>query len=432
MSYKYNYNKKNQKQTTSNGNQMNDYGVKRNQQQDTEGLAGRATKRSPSVRNQRAIRSAKYQLSRIISKTQDKWTDREKNNFIWATDLLAEVGSKAASGGPTPDHKMTGAPNRDWMTANSKPTWKVERAERPSTSHSAGGPTRDWTSGPTANKPATDWRMPAGQKNATFKKPIFKDEAHQAPKKERNIDAVNQAFGENVNNDLLYGISDMQNGDSKLTAENWRILTGKIAEEILSLITKNPKATPPTFTEVGWHAGGTKLIECHNQDSVDFLVKVIPKIKCLWPNARLVLNHWSKIPLRPRARAWLPPGPSDPGQILKLLISQNPGVPMDNWNIIKAEKPEESGRLVSFLINEESLRLVKGKEIKLNYIMSQVTLKVQERCLGNMYITVKEPEIGTSVMPPADTEGGKREDTTESDDSSNADFDVTIKKEPQD
>ncbi|GBP07846.1 hypothetical protein EVAR_71050_1 [Eumeta japonica] len=85
--------------------------------------------------------------------------------------------------------------------------------------------------------------------------------------------------------------------------------------------------------------------------------KCIAKISEAWEGLSLKLIPAEEIPMRPRARVWLPKVTWDSSKILECLKLQNPDIHTDEWSVIRIEKADTNLCLILAITEESSAEL---------------------------------------------------------------------------
>ncbi|XP_065355994.1 putative mediator of RNA polymerase II transcription subunit 26 [Calliphora vicina] len=95
--------------------------------------------------------------------------------------------------------------------------------------------------------------------------------------------------------------------------------------------------TAPRFDSGEIHRG-YRVIKCMDEFSKDFLSKCIAKISGALEGLSLKQIPAQEIPMRPRARIWLPKMATDAHKLVECLKLQNPDIHTDDWSIIRTEQ----------------------------------------------------------------------------------------------
>lgn len=110
--------------------------------------------------------------------------------------------------------------------------------------------------------------------------------------------------------------------------------------------------------------------------SKEFLGKCIAKIGDTWDGLSLKLIPAADIPLRPRARVWLPRMEIDRNKLLECLKLMNPEVPMDGWTVIRVEEPQDKCTTVVLSISEQGASALEKVGYKLSFGVREAKVKV--------------------------------------------------------
>ncbi|XP_037821028.1 uncharacterized protein LOC119610028 [Lucilia sericata] len=172
------------------------------------------------------------------------------------------------------------------------------------------------------------------------------------------------------------------------------------------ILKENPGPSPQN-DDAGWYQGHIKLLACTNERSANLLKLAVTSIGEVWPGAKLDVIPVSEIPRRPRSITVIPAEPHEPEAILAYLQSGNPDLPTHNWKVVKVSEPEGANRKAVVVLNKESLPLLREKQGKVYYGFDSIKLRVYR---GDDKLDPK----------PVSTDGGKVDDTTNSDDQMDA------------
>ncbi|XP_050317539.1 uncharacterized protein LOC126751369 [Bactrocera neohumeralis] len=82
------------------------------------------------------------------------------------------------------------------------------------------------------------------------------------------------------------------------------------------------------------------------------------------------------LPLRPRARVWLPAEPSTSNEIEEILKYCNPSLPTHDWRVIRLERTDEPYQQALIMLNEESIGPLSKTKGAISYVFKMVVLKV--------------------------------------------------------
>lgn len=89
---------------------------------------------------------------------------------------------------------------------------------------------------------------------------------------------------------------------------------------------------------------------------------------------------WCDIPVRPRARLWIPASIKEPERILKMLQRCNPSLPTQDWKVVKVEEMQGAVNQAVIILNKESLAPIDAAGGELNFGYSSVHQGVQIGC----------------------------------------------------
>ncbi|XP_054746767.1 uncharacterized protein LOC129251443 [Anastrepha obliqua] len=118
------------------------------------------------------------------------------------------------------------------------------------------------------------------------------------------------------------------------------------------------------------------VIKCDDDWSRVVLEKCVAEISSSLEGLKLKLIAAKEIPCPPCARIWLPVMDLSGAYVLKYLKSHNPVVPMDDWAIVKAEKPLKSSMSFVLQINDECLPILKQHDNKMRFGLRKAKLKI--------------------------------------------------------
>lgn len=157
--------------------------------------------------------------------------------------------------------------------------------------------------------------------------------------------AARRPFNEVVKDHLLMALSSEKDGVIHPVVTEWGAVESKLAELVMEYVLANKGGTVPRFDSGEIHRG-YRVIRCLDGFSKDFLGKCIAKISGAWEGLSLKLIPAEDIPMRPRARIWLPKMQRDAGKMLECLKLQNPSIHMDDWSVIRTEQGDNHTCLV--------------------------------------------------------------------------------------
>lgn len=374
--------------------------------------SAQAKKRNPSAKAYKKRRSAKFVLERLLKKGEANWNESDRTSASWAKAFLEDKSSQPASGGQS----CEGSAGQSIMT---RPLFQGSPSDkgRPSVDTKRSQPVTGRPSINIRRRSQLDSGGPStssgAKRDPASKRPRSQEDPSNTAKKAKKTTPVSRPFNEVAKDHLIFGIIDQGDDEGRISAENWRLLKAQMSSSILSHCLANPTVAPPTFKDGGWHQTGAKLLICSDESSADFIQSAISKVGAVWPGAKLKAVRKADIPTRPRARVWVPPGPSDPKDILQLMVVQNPDLPTYNWKVIKAEEPNDAGRLVSLLLNPESIEPLAARDFRIFYGLESLHLKVYERDEKLVSGLAEKPVDSSLLKLPEKQDGGDQSSDSE-------------------
>lgn len=190
----------------------------------------------------------------------------------------------------------------------------------------------------------------------------------KAPKKRRLVEksltpqataATRRPFNEVVKGHLNVALANSKDGRMCPVVAEWGAIESKLAELVMEYVLENKGKVAPRFDSGEVHRG-YRIIKCLDESSKEFLGKCITKISDAWVGLSLKLIPAEEIPMRPRARVWLPKMVKEAKQMLECLQAQNPNISMVDWGIIRAEQTETSTCLTLVITEEGAAQLEKA------------------------------------------------------------------------
>jgi len=133
---------------------------------------------------------------------------------------------------------------------------------------------------------------------------------------------------------------------------------------------------PPSCKDVGWYQGNIKVVACDDEKSAELYKMAVSKAGEVYPGADLVAVDWCDVPVRPRARIWIPASIKEPERILKMLQRCNPSLPTQDWKVVKVEEMQGAVNQAVVILNKESLAPIEAAGGELNFGFSSVYIKV--------------------------------------------------------
>ncbi|XP_039969948.1 uncharacterized protein LOC120781790 [Bactrocera tryoni] len=159
-----------------------------------------------------------------------------------------------------------------------------------------------------------------------------------------------------------------------------RRLAAKIVERyggkhVGQVVKENP-GPPPKCISAGWHHGLHKLTRCADERSAILYKKAVSLVGEVWKGARLEAVNCENLPLRPRARVWLPAEQSTAKEIEEILRYCNPSLSAHDWRVIRLERTDEPYRQALIMLNAESIGPLSKTKGAISYGFEMVVLKV--------------------------------------------------------
>ncbi|XP_050340796.1 uncharacterized protein LOC126767275 [Bactrocera neohumeralis] len=171
------------------------------------------------------------------------------------------------------------------------------------------------------------------------------------------------------------GVLDRSREDGAISHDEWKRVAVAISSVFLRVVKENP-GPPPKCVSVGWHQGLHKLTCCADERSAILYKKAVSQVGEVWKGARLEAVAKEDLPLRPRARVWLPAEPSTPSEIEEILKYCNPSLPAQDWKVLWLERTDEPYRQALIMLNTESIRPLSKTKGAISYGFEMVVLKV--------------------------------------------------------
>ena len=187
-----------------------------------------------------------------------------------------------------------------------------------------------------------------------------------------------KTFSDVARSHLWVALADGNSASGKLTLEVWTSvearLSGMVYEHLVETGGKHPGLTP--HFDSSHVVRGFHVIACMDQFSKDFLGSCVAKISDAWEGVKLKIIPYDEIPRRPVARIWLPKIRMEKDKLVHFLRLHNPGIPMDDWVVIKEEEPQINSQPVLLRINEECLEALKKADYKVWFGVRNAKVKV--------------------------------------------------------
>lgn len=148
----------------------------------------------------------------------------------------------------------------------------------------------------------------------------------------------------------------------------------------------------------GGFAAGHRIADCSNQQTYDFYIKAVEKLKMKEGQVKAI--PWSQINniRQPRGWLWIPRPYLNKEKLLTLIKMQNTGYDTRKWAIVIEGKQKQYGQHFLLKIGRESLpKLVENNMvIRAGLCQSKVVLE------GNATNIVAEPDTPATVISRVD------------------------------
>ncbi|XP_053957189.1 uncharacterized protein LOC128862532 [Anastrepha ludens] len=199
---------------------------------------------------------------------------------------------------------------------------------------------------------------------------------------------------------------DSAREDGAISREEWKRVASAISAVFMRVVRENP-GPPPCCESAGWHYGMFKRILCADERSANMYRAAVALVGEVWKGAKLKAVDKKDLPMRPRARVWLPSELSTTEGMEEILRYCNPKLPTHNWKVVMVEKTERSYRQALILLNAESLGPLAETKGVISYGFEKVVLKVYQsdaRADASAHPEVREEEGPTAEEAPVDME----------------------------
>lgn len=233
-----------------------------------------------------------------------------------------------------------------------------------------------------ANKPVTQPQQP---KRQSAKRDRSHEVSERIAKRGRYVQqnegastsaaaSAKHTYSEVVRDHLQVALVDAEGANGRRILAVWSSIEGRLSEMVVEHLMENQTPVPSFSCEEVCR--GCRVIKCADGFSREFLEKCVAKISNAFDGLSLKIILASEIPRRPRARIWLPKMKLNEGNIVQCLKLQNPGVPMDDWEVLKVEDQQRNSQPVLLLICNESLGALEQRGYKLKFGIRNAKLKI--------------------------------------------------------
>jgi len=128
--------------------------------------------------------------------------------------------------------------------------------------------------------------------------------------------------------------------------------------------------------DAGWYQGSVKAVACDSQRSADMYKQATSKLGEVYEGANIVALDWCDVPIRPRARIWLPAAIKAPEDILFMLQECSPHIPTKDWKVVKVEEHKGDVNQPVLVLNKESVAPIETVRGVMNFGFSAIHIKV--------------------------------------------------------
>ncbi|XP_050338155.1 uncharacterized protein LOC126764490 [Bactrocera neohumeralis] len=153
-----------------------------------------------------------------------------------------------------------------------------------------------------------------------------------------------------------------------------------VARDSLQVAIIDGNSSSPSTIQERWveiDVRGYRVIKCADHASLDFLTGSVAKITNAFVGLQLRLIPARDIPKRPRTRIWLPPLEEPGEKLLRCIKLQNKSIPsIDEWQLIKEEKPNKASKPILVAICDESIEALKNTDYKISFGIRKARLKI--------------------------------------------------------
>ncbi|KAM8718963.1 hypothetical protein ACLKA7_011635 [Drosophila subpalustris] len=196
-----------------------------------------------------------------------------------------------------------------------------------------------------------------------------------APSAKKSRVQPGRSFAQIAKDRILIGVLDRGNPDGRIPRNQWRWIESALAIQCFELLEKEP-GPPPVCKDVGWYQGTVKVIACDDSRSAELYRAAVANVGEVYPGAKLAAVNWEDVPVRPRARMWIPSTIKEPEKLLTMLQRCNPNLPTQDWRVAKIEEMPGPTNQAVIILNKESLAPIDAAGGELNFGFSSVFIRV--------------------------------------------------------
>ncbi|XP_036327155.1 uncharacterized protein LOC118739755 [Rhagoletis pomonella] len=180
------------------------------------------------------------------------------------------------------------------------------------------------------------------------------------PNNAKRVRTQGPSSAEVAKEQILLGVIDESDEDSLALSQQWKWVKAAMADIAITIMLENSRPLP-TCKGAGWLQNNIRFIACEDVGSADIYKKTVAGIGEVYPGAKLRAVDFKDLPVRPRARAWLPCKPAEPERILHTIRLYNPELPTENWKVVKINESGKATMQVVLLLNKDSIELMEQK-----------------------------------------------------------------------
>ncbi|KAL7726494.1 hypothetical protein ACLKA6_001116 [Drosophila palustris] len=196
-----------------------------------------------------------------------------------------------------------------------------------------------------------------------------------APSAKKSRVQPGRSFAQIAKDRILIGVLDRGNPDGRIPRNQWRWIESALAIQCFELLEKEP-GPPPVCKDVGWYQGTVKVIACDDSRSAELYRAAVANVGEVYPGAKLAAVNWEDVPVRPRARMWIPSTIKEPEKLLTMIQRCNPNLPTQDWRVAKIEEMPGPTNQAVIILNKESLAPIDAAGGELNFGFSSVFIRV--------------------------------------------------------
>ncbi|KAL7724401.1 hypothetical protein ACLKA6_008748 [Drosophila palustris] len=226
------------------------------------------------------------------------------------------------------------------------------------------------TLAPTSQRP--NWQ-PSNKALALAKRQ--RSQEAPAPSAKKSRVQPGRSFAQIAKDRILIGVLDRGNPDGRIPRNQWRWIESALAIQCFELLEKEP-GPPPVCKDVGWYQGTVKVIACDDSRSAELYRAAVANVGEVYPGAKLAAVNWEDVPVRPRARMWIPSTIKEPEKLLTMIQRCNPNLPTQDWRVAKIEEMPGPTNQAVIILNKESLAPIDAAGGELNFGFSSVFIRV--------------------------------------------------------